>query len=59
MYVTLYSFQVEQLPKKFLNCLRKATVLYNLGTVAILLANTRKSLKFYRFELAQSFSVFY
>ena len=47
-------FQVEQLPKILLNCLRRAAALYNLGIVAILLANTRKSLKFYRFELAQN-----
>ena len=37
---------------KFFNCLRRATALYNLGLVAILLANTRKPLKFYRFESA-------
>ena len=49
-------FQVEQqlLLKKFLNRLRRATALYDLGIVAILLANTRKSLKFYRFESAQN-----
>ena len=30
----------------------------NLGIVAILLANTKKSLKFYRFELAQTLVAF-
>ena len=40
--------------KKILNCLRRATALYNLRIVAILLTNTRKLLKFYRFESAQN-----
>ena len=30
MFETLFFFRVEQLPKKFLNCLRRATVLCNL-----------------------------
>ena len=47
-------FQVEQLPNNFLDCLRRAPALYNLGVVAILLASTRKSLKFYHFESAQN-----
>ena len=41
------------MPKKFLSCLHRSTALHNLGIVAILLANTRKPLKFYRFELIQ------
>ena len=47
-------FQVEQLPKKILNCLRKTKALYNLGIVASLLANTRKSIKSYGLESAQN-----
>ena len=39
--------------KKY-NCLRGAATLYNLGIFAVLLANTRKSLKFYRFESEQN-----
>ena len=42
-------FQVE-LSTNFLNCLRRATALYNLGILAILLAST-KSLKFFRLFL--------
>ena len=34
--------------------MRKATALYSLGIVAILLANTIKSLKFYHFKSAQN-----
>ena len=51
-------YQVEQMPKKFLNYLCRATALYNLGIVVILLANTRKSLKFYCFESAQNLVFF-
>ena len=51
-------FQVKQLPKKFLNCLRRATELHNLEIVAILLANIKKSLRFYRFESAQILLIF-
>ena len=36
----------------------RAKALYNLGIVAILLANTRKLLKFYRFESTQDFVFF-
>ena len=47
-------FQVEQLPKIFLNCFRKATALYNLIIVEVLFANTRKSQNFYHFDSAQN-----
>ena len=52
-------FQLEQLPKIFLSCFSRATALYNLGIVAILLANLRKSLKFYCFESVQDLVSFF
>ena len=47
-------FSSRTTAKKILNCWRRATALYNIGIVAILLANTSKSLNFYRFESAQN-----
>ena len=42
----------------FLICWSRATAFYNLGIVAIFFANTKKSLKFCRFESAQNFVSF-
>ena len=51
--------QALRLPKNFLNCWHRTTALFSLGIVAILLAHTRNSRKFYRFDSAQNLVSFF